>query len=183
MKLLLHTCCGPCSIYPVRILRQEGFSVTGYFYPDNIHPYTECLKRRAALTDYARQIDLPLLFKEGYDMETFFRKAAFSGSDRCKVCYRERLGSAAESGVRGKFDAFSTTLLYSKFQNHEAIRRIGETIGMETGIPFLYYDFRPGWSEGIQVSKRLGMYRQQYCGCLYSEKERYYKTPPSDATP
>lgn len=74
---------------------------------------------------------------------------------------------------RGKFDAFSTTLLYSKFQNHELITTTGEAIAKSTGIPFYYRDFRPGWKEGIKASKDLNLYRQQYCGCIYSEKERY----------
>jgi len=76
---------------------------------------------------------------------------------------------------KGKFDFFSTTLLYSKFQNHELIKTFGESIGKSVGIPFYYEDFRTGWKEGIETSKQLGMYRQQYCGCIYSEKERYYK--------
>ena len=82
---------------------------------------------------------------------------------------------------RGKFDAFTTTLLYSKFQKHEQIRTIGEAVGKAVGVPFHYRDFRTGWSEGVEVSKRLGMYRQQYCGCIYSEKERFYR--PSGERP
>ncbi|MGD9247640.1 MAG: epoxyqueuosine reductase QueH, partial [Desulfobacteraceae bacterium] len=75
---------------------------------------------------------------------------------------------------RGKFDAFSTTLLYSKFQQHETIRSIGHAVGQDVGISFLYQDFRVGWKEGVERSKQLKMYRQSYCGCIYSEKERYF---------
>jgi predicted adenine nucleotide alpha hydrolase (AANH) superfamily ATPase len=176
MKLLLHVCCGPCAIFPVKTLREEGLIVAGFFYPDNIHPYTECLKRRAALEDYASRIDLPLVFKRGYDLEGFLQKMVFNESERCLICYRERLAAVAGAARENGFDAFSTTLLYSKFQNHEAIRSFGETVGRETGVHFLYRDFRTGWKEGVQTSKRLGMYRQQYCGCIYSEKERYFNS-------
>ncbi len=178
MKILLHACCGPCAIFPVKTLREENFCVTGFFYPDNIHPYTESLKRRETLVDYARRIELPLMFKEGYDLEGFLRKVVFNESDRCAVCYRERLEATAETARRSGFDAFSTTLLYSKFQRHEAIRDLGEKMSREKGIRFVYRDFRIGWKEGIQTSKRLGMYRQQYCGCIYSEKERYFSSRP-----
>ena len=75
----------------------------------------------------------------------------------------------------GKFDGFTSSLLYSRFQNHECIRETGESIGKQEGMPFVYRDFRPGWNYGIEESKTLGMYRQQYCGCIYSEKERFYR--------
>lgn len=173
MKLLLHICCGPCSIYPVRILRQEQIQVRGYFYRSNIHPYTECLKRLDTLADYARQVDLPLIVDDTYDLEGFLRNVAYRESQRCHICYYQRLRATALIAKRGKFDCFSTTLLYSKFQKHELILSIGETVSREAGVPFHYQDFRIGWKEGVTVSKELGMYRQQYCGCIYSEKERY----------
>jgi len=182
MKILLHACCGPCSIFPVKMLRSEGFEVTGFFYSDNIHPYTECLKRQTTLKDYASKIDLPLILKEGYDLEGFLRKMAFNESDRCLICYRERLGTVAAVAAKNGFDTFSTTLLYSKFQNHDAIHSIGEKIGLEIGVHFVYHDFRAGWKEGVQTSKQLGMYRQQYCGCIYSEKERYFSSRRSANT-
>ena len=173
MKLLLHICCGPCSIYPIRVLGEDRFEVMGYFYRSNIHPYTECLKRQETLESYARQIEIKLIIAPEYDLEGFLRSAVFRESNRCELCYHDRLRSTALIAKRGKFDTFSTTLLYSKFQKHEAIRSIGEAVGKEVGIPFHYQDFREGWKEGIQASKALGMYRQQYCGCIYSEKERY----------
>jgi epoxyqueuosine reductase len=174
MKLLLHTCCGPCSIYPVRMLREQKMDVTGYFYGSNIHPYTECLKRRQTLADYAGHIDLKLIDDETYDLEGFLRNAAFRENERCRWCYYERLRATATVARRGKFDLFSTTLLYSRYQKHDVIRAIAETVSAETGVSFHYQDFRTGWNEGVAVSKELGMYRQAYCGCIYSEKERYF---------
>jgi hypothetical protein len=173
MKLLLHTCCGPCTIYPVRALREEDVEVMGYFYRRNIHPYTECLRRQQTLAAYAEQIDLPLIIAPDYDLETFLRNIAFREAERCRFCYHDRLRSAALVAARGKFDAYSSTLLYSKFQKHEIIRAIGEAVAKEVGVPFYYRDFRAGWKEGVSQSKALGMYRQQYCGCIYSERERY----------
>jgi predicted adenine nucleotide alpha hydrolase (AANH) superfamily ATPase len=83
------------------------------------------------------------------------------------------LEATARAAKKGRFDSFTTTLLHSKHQNHEMIREMGESLGQRYGIRFIYEDFRLGWKEGIEVSKKLGLYRQQYCGCIYSEKERY----------
>jgi len=174
MKLLLHTCCGPCSIYPLKTLRHEGHDVMGFFYRHNIHPYTECLRREETLRDYACAMDFRVVFQRGYDLEGFIQNVAFRESNRCLYCYRARLYAAAKVAKKGKFDAFSSTLLYSKFQNHELIKTMGESVAKETGVRFYYRDFREGWKEGIEESKKRGMYRQQYCGCIYSEKERFY---------
>ncbi len=176
MKVLLHVCCGPCSIYPLRVLREEKYDVMGYFYGSNIHPYTECLKRQKTLSEYADKVGLKLIVSEDYDLEHFLRNVVYREKDRCLFCYRERLRSTAMMAKRGKFDAFSTTLLYSKFQKHETIQSIGRAVGQEIGISFLYQDFRAGWKEGVDTSKALNMYRQQYCGCIYSEKERYFRS-------
>ena len=147
----------------------------GYFYRHNIHPYSECLRRQEALQTYAKQIDLRVIYQEGYDMEGFIRNVVYREKDRCSYCYHDRLRTTALMARRGKFDYFSTTLLYSKFQKHEMIKSIGESVGKDAGVPFFYEDFRPGWKEGIKTSKDLELYRQHYCGCIYSEKERFYK--------
>ncbi len=174
MKLLLHTCCGPCTIYPLDVLRKEGMEVMGFFYRHNIHPYTECQRREETLLDYAASVDFKVIVHKGYELEEFLRRVVFRESHRCRICYHERLTATALTAKRGKFDAFSTTLLYSKFQQHDLIREIGEAAGKSAGVPFHYQDFREGWKTGIEASKRLGLYRQQYCGCIYSEKERYF---------
>ena len=147
----------------------------GFFYRHNIHPYTECLKRQEALQAYTRQIDLRVIYQEGYEMEGFIQNVVYREKDRCNYCYHDRLRTTALLAKRGKFDYFSTTLLYSKFQKHEMIKSIGESVGQDTGVPFFYEDFRSGWKEGVKTSKDLEMYRQHYCGCIYSEKERYYR--------
>jgi predicted adenine nucleotide alpha hydrolase (AANH) superfamily ATPase len=175
MKILLHICCAPCGIMPIRHLRENSMSVMGFFYRNNIHPYTECLKREETLKDYAAAIDLQVIRQEGYDLEGFLQRVVYRESNRCELCYYDRLRSTALIAKRGRFDFFSTTLLYSKFQRHEVIREMGNALGKETGVPFYYHDFREYWKSGIEESKRLHLYRQPYCGCIYSEKERYFE--------
>ena len=175
MKVLMHVCCGPCSIYPVKTLREDGAEVMGFFYRHNIHPYTECLKRQETLQNYADRINLRVIYQEGYDLEGFIQNIVYREKDRCRHCYHDRLRSTALLAKRGKFDYFSSTLLYSKFQKQELVRSIGESIGNSVGISFYYHDFRQGWKKGVEASKRLAIYRQQYCGCIYREKERYFQ--------
>jgi hypothetical protein len=155
-------------------MREEGLEVMGFFYRHNIHPYTECLKRQQALEAYAEQIKLKVIYQEGYDLEGFIQNVVFRESERCNYCYHDRLRSTALLARHGKFDYFSSTLLYSKQQKHELVRQMGESIGKSVGVPFLYRDYREGWKEGIERSKQIGLYRQQYCGCVYSEKERFF---------
>ena len=175
MKVLLHICCANCAIYPVKTIREKGLDVMGFFYRHNIHPYTECLKRQETLQSYADRINLKMIYQEGYDLEGFIQNVVFREAERCNYCYHDRLRSTAMLAKRGKFDYFSTTLLYSKHQKHDLIRSMGESIGKSAGVEFLYQDFREGWKEGIECSKQMGLYRQQYCGCIYSEKDRFFR--------
>lgn len=176
MKILLHICCAPCVIFPLKTLRNERFNIMGFFYRNNIHPYTECLRREKTLKSYSASMDLKVIYQDGYDLEGFIRNVAFRESNRCDYCYHERLNSTALMAKRGNFDYFSTTLLYSKFQKHDKVKSIGNAVGKSVGVKFYYDDFREGWTEGVETSKSLKLYRQQYCGCIYSEKERYYKS-------
>jgi epoxyqueuosine reductase len=174
-KVLVHICCAPCSIYTLKKLREGGADVYGYFFNPNIHPYTEFKKRLSTLQDYAQHTSLPLVIDKTYDLDTFLRGALDYGKDRCLFCYRMRLEKTFKKGVGDKVDAVTTTLLYSKYQRHDDIQKIGEELSVTHGIPFLYKDFREGWQEGVEESKSLNMYRQPYCGCVFSEKERYWR--------
>ena len=174
MKILLHICCGPCVIYPLRILREIGRDVTGYYFNPNIHPYMEYRHRAETLAAYADKQGLHVIWAEDYGMETFFRRVADRENDRCRICYTIRLEETARTAKDGGFAAFTSTLLYSKFQKHDLIREVGEHFGNKNNIPFIYLDFREGWEEGVRLSRELEMYRQPYCGCVYSEKERFY---------
>lgn len=174
-KILLHTCCGPCSIYPVKYLRDEGLEVFSYFYNPNIHPYTEFSRRLSTLEQYAAEIDLKLIVERSYELEEYLRNVVFRESERCQICYYMRLKQAAMVARKGKFDFFSTTLLVSPYQKHDRIKEIGESLAKEVGVPFYYHDFRTGYKEATAISRAQEMYRQQYCGCIFSEKDRYYR--------
>ncbi len=176
-KLLLHICCAPCSTYPLSVLAEEPLEVFGFFYNPNIHPYREYELRRDTVADYARRKGIRLILRDEYDLVQFVREVVFREDDRCRFCYHRRLEAAARTAKKGGFDFFTSTLLYSKLQNHDLIREMGESLGRRHGVPFLYVDFRRGWKEGIVISKEEGLYRQQYCGCIYSEAERFHRPP------
>jgi predicted adenine nucleotide alpha hydrolase (AANH) superfamily ATPase len=109
-------------------------------------------------------------------MEDFLRNIVFREQERCRYCYYDRLKHAVMAAKNEKFEAFTTTLFYSKYQDHTLIMTIAENLAKEYQVKLLYDDYRKGWSYGIQRSRELGMYRQRYCGCIYSEKERYYSS-------
>jgi epoxyqueuosine reductase len=175
MKLLLHICCGPCAVYPVKELRAAGVDVTGFFYNHNIHPYTEYRLRRDAVKSFAEMVQLEVVYRDQYLLEEFLGNVAAEPQKRCAYCYRSRMEEAAKAAAESGFSHYSSTLLYSKYQNQELIRQFGEELGEQYGVAFHYDDFRRGWQEGIDLSKEMGLYRQKYCGCIYSEKDRYLK--------
>ncbi|MBU4533124.1 MAG: epoxyqueuosine reductase QueH [Firmicutes bacterium] len=183
MKLLLHTCCAPCSIYPLDALRDEGHTVYGYFNNPNIHPYSEYRRREEALAFYAQTQNWKVIFASDYPLDDYFRNVVYREGERCRFCYLLRQREAARMARKGKFDAFSTTLLVSPYQKHELIREVGEAAAREYDVPFLYRDFREGYGEATRRSRELEMYRQQYCGCVFSEKERFYRRAIKEGTP
>jgi len=173
MKVLLHICCGPCACYTVKALREEHMEVTGFWYNPNIHPLVENRKRLETLREYAQKVELPLIERDEYALQEWLRNVTFREHMRCRICYVMRLRAVAQLAKRHKYDAFTTTLLYSKFQKHDQIIDTADKVAEEFGVPFLYRDFRRGWKEGIELSKSMELYRQQYCGCIYSEHDRY----------
>jgi epoxyqueuosine reductase len=181
MKLLLHTCCGPCTIHPLQVLTEMDIHVMGFFFRHNIHPYSECLKREDTLRRYADEQGLKMIWQQDYQLETFLQSVVFREKDRCRYCYHARLYATARLAKKGKFDVFSSTLLYSRYQNHDLIQEIGAAVAKQTGVDFFYHDFRKGWKQGLDESRAMGMYRQSYCGCIYSEKDRYF-TPSKHNT-
>jgi predicted adenine nucleotide alpha hydrolase (AANH) superfamily ATPase len=174
LKGLIHICCANCLIYPLTRWRGEGWKVTGFFYNPNIHPYQEYRRRLETVREYERRAGLRVIYRDDYDLEEFLRGVVYREQERCRYCYFFRLEATARRAKREGSDGFTTTLLYSKHQNHSLIREMGESLAEQFSVPFHYEDFREGWQEGIRESKALGLYRQQYCGCIYSEKERYW---------
>lgn len=174
MRILVHICCGPCAITPVSALLGAGMEVTGFYYNPNIHPLQEYLRRREGVEQVAQRLGIRVLFKDDeYDPQVYFRAVTFREANRCLPCYALRLERTVAIARRGRFEAFTSTLLYSKFQKHDQVRSLGADMAQNSGLCFHYQDFRAGWSEGVNLSREWGIYRQQYCGCLYSEFERY----------
>jgi predicted adenine nucleotide alpha hydrolase (AANH) superfamily ATPase len=163
-------------VYTLQSLRAEGMDVAGYFFNPNIHPLVEFRRRLTTLEHFTIASSLPLAIDKEYDLEGFLKGALDAGKDRCLFCYRTRLEKAFQKALNDRVDAVTTTLLYSKYQRHDNIKEIGEELADTYKMHFLYRDFRAGWREGIEESKRLGMYRQQYCGCIFSERDRYKET-------
>jgi len=121
MKLLLHVCCGPCTIYPLSVIRGEGIDVSGYFFNPNIHPFKEFKKRKEAARHVSEHFNFPIIWENKYGLIEFLRKTVFHEQQRCPICYDLRLSKTASYARENGFDAFSTTLLYSRYQNHQAL--------------------------------------------------------------
>ena len=174
-NLLLHICCAPCSVACVEALGREGegFALTGFWDNPNIHPYTEYRSRRDALADYASRIGLPLAFHGDYGLRPFLKAVAGDPNHRCHYCYAQRMAAAAQYAALNGFPAFSTTLLISPYQDHGRLRETGEASAREAGVAFLYRDFRPLFRQGQAKARELSLYMQKYCGCVYSEEERF----------
>ncbi|MGD9115651.1 MAG: epoxyqueuosine reductase QueH [Dehalococcoidia bacterium] len=172
-RLLIHSCCAHCAAYTVEHWRQEGYEVSAFWYNPNIHPYTEHQKRLEAMQTLAGEMNVPLIDRGGYDVVEYFRRVAGHEDERCRHCFDLRLAQTAETAREMGFDAFTTTLLISPHQKHDLLKEIGEALGKETGTDFLYADLRKRYSDSRHITKPMDLHRQQYCGCLYSEWERY----------
>ncbi len=177
MTLLLHICCGPCTFIPAKRLQELKIPFKGYFYNPNINPLTEYLARRQAVEQVANLLGFTVLLADSYPLEDFLWKILPNPEKpkRCEICYYLRLSETAKRAKDLGFSAISTTLLFSPFQFHELIREIGEEVGQKWGLKFFYEDFRGYYQEGKRLAIEAGIYRQKYCGCIFSEKERFLK--------
>ena len=183
MKLLLHTCCAPCSVYCIETLRKEGIEPTLYWYNPNIHPYTEYKARRDCLIEYAKKINIKLIIEDEYGLQDFCKNTINNLQSRCAdYCYPIRLRKTFEYAKENGYDTVSTTLLYSIYQKHDFIKHYCEKLSNEFGIEFLYRDFRVGFWVGHEKAKEAGLYMQKYCGCVFSEEMRYYNRNPIQTT-
>lgn len=170
MKLLLHICCGPCSLYPVKELLDDKFDkVTGFYYNPNIHPPSEYKKRKKALSEAEEKFGFNVIYPP-YKMEEYFRYIVTKedSPDRCRYCWELRLQKTALFAKKQGFEYFTTTLLISPYQNHEIIKEIGQVVAKQAGIEFYYKDFRKGFRESQELAKKQDLYRQKYCGCVFS---------------
>ena len=179
MKLLMHACCAPCSVYCVDSLREEGIEPTLFWYNPNIHPYTEYKSRMETLKLYSEIEKVETIFEDEYGLDAFCKNVANDLDGRCvKYCYPVRLRKTFEYAKENGYDTVSTTLLYSIYQKHDYIRKLCEDLSKEFGIDFLYRDFRYGFWKGHDKAKELGLYMQKYCGCIFSEESRYNNSNP-----
>ena len=175
MKTLLHICCAPCANQCIEVLRGDGLEVTGFWFNPNIHPFTEYRARRNTVREYLETIDVKLIEQNDYALRPFVRAVAEDIANRCGKCYEMRLFEAARQAKDGGFDSFTSSLFISPYQNHELMRDTAERAAAEYGVDFLYRDFRPYFRAGQDRARELGMYMQKYCGCVFSEEERYLK--------
>ena len=178
-SLLLHVCCGPCAVMPITRLLDEGFAVTAWFMNPNIQPLAEYLRRREGAGQCAERLGVPIIFAdESWNITNWLR--AVAGRDtppaRCAYCCESRIQAAFAFARQQGFAWVSSSLLYSRYQPHEVIKTAGEALAAQSGAPgFAYRDFRADWQQGIDRSKSMELYRQPYCGCVYSESDRYQK--------
>ena len=173
--VLLHCCCAPCSLSCIDPLRAEDIEPTALWYNPNIHPWKEYQARRDCLLDYAPTINMEVRVWEDYGLRDFVGHVAENIDGRCVYCYEHRLRGTAQYAAEHGFSAFTTTLLASLYQDHEGIARAAERLAGEYGVQFLYRDFRPNFRAGNQRARELGFYMQKYCGCVFSEQDRYQK--------
>ena len=175
MNTLLHICCAPCANQCIEVLRTDGFETTGFWYNPNIHPFTEYRARRNCLREYAQEIGLPLIEKNDYALRPFVREVAGDIANRCVKCYEMRLFETAKAAKENGFDSFTSSLFISPYQNHELMRDVAERAAAEYGVEFLYRDFREVFKAGQAFAREHEFYMQKYCGCVFSEEERYLK--------
>lgn len=181
-KLLLHSCCAPCSSYCLMVLA-EYFEVTVFYYNPNIYPEEEYHMRAEEQQRFIREFPTryPVSFVEGaYDTKAFYEMAKGleqvpEGGERCFKCYEMRVRQTAELAKAKGFDYFTTTLSISPLKKAQKLNEIGGKLEQEYGISYLYSDFKKkeGYKRSTEISKEYEMYRQDYCGCVYSRNERY----------
>lgn len=180
-SLLLHSCCAPCSSYVLEYLSRYFF-ITVFYYNPNIYPEEEYWKRVKEQQEFIRVFpaDHPISFLEGdYDTDRFYRAVRGlehirEGGERCFACYRLRLQEAARMASEGGFDYFTTTLSISPMKNAAKLNEIGEEAARRYGVAYLNSDFKKknGYKRSVELSREYGMYRQDYCGCVFSQRER-----------
>ncbi|MFP4456258.1 MAG: epoxyqueuosine reductase QueH [Clostridia bacterium] len=173
MKILLHMCCGPCASATIEYLKKEGHEVYGYFYNPNIHPLMEYRKREESAYKLAEIMNIKMIGEPKYGLNEYLREVVYRENKRCYLCYNMRISETARMARVGKFDAFTTTLLISPYQAHNQIIELANVAADRENISFYYYDFRELFKRSIELSKEHNLYRQQYCGCIYSEEDRY----------
>lgn len=175
MKLLMHICCANCSLYPLEDLLSKGIDIKGLWFNPNIHPYNEYQNRLDAVKGLQKLWNLDVEYIDHFGLKEFLMATVNRENERCIFCYTMRLEETARTAKKMGLDGFTTSLLVSPYQKFDMIVAVGREMENKYSIPFYSEDFRPGWKTGVSLSKELGLYRQKYCGCMYSEMERHLK--------
>ena len=175
MKLLLHICCAPCSAACIKVLREENIDIVGYWYNPNIHPFKEYDNRLKSLKEYSKMINLNVIYDDFYGLDEFVKNTVNIIDNRCGYCYLSRMERVVKYAHDNGYDAFSSTLFISPYQKHDLLKSICENLSKKYNIQFLYRDFRPYYELGREMFRETGLYMQKYCGCIFSERERYKK--------
>lgn len=173
-RILLHICCAPCATAVVEILRAEGFDPHGIFYNPSIHPWKELQRRLEALKVWAADVDLPVEYVEEYPLEDNM-SMLLNSDNRCLACFRDRMARSAAEASRLGIEKFTTTLSVSPYQNAVLIKKAGDEAGQSAGVHYMHRDFRESYGRSMEMSRKAGIYRQPYCGCIFSERDRYRK--------
>lgn len=182
MKLLLHACCAPCSAGALMKLNRLDIHPVLYWNNPNIHPLLEYKARLDALREFAAREHLPLVVDGEYGLRPFAKAVAADPDDRCRHCYQMRLDAAARHAQAHGFEAFSTTLSISPYQDAGLIAEYGEQAGDRWGVRFELFDFTPYFRAGQEKMRSMDLYLQKYCGCIYSEEERYERKKARNPT-
>jgi predicted adenine nucleotide alpha hydrolase (AANH) superfamily ATPase len=181
MKLLMHMCCSNCSILPLQTFLLKDIGIKGLWFNPNIHPFTEYSKRLGSLMKLQKIWGLDIEYLDDYPLDDFLSAVVRQEANRCSVCYSLRLEKTAAVAKEMGLDGFTTSLLASPYQKFDMIIAIGQKIGKRESVPFFFEDLRQGWKSSKALSIELELYRQRYCGCIYSEMERFRqgkKNPP-----
>jgi len=179
VNLLLHICCAPCAFGVIRKLAAGGgFSVTGYYYNPNIHPEEENNARAKSVEALSRDENFPVIIENAVMLDYWKEKLEGEKERRCETCYAIRLDQTAKTAKEKGFEAFTTSLLISPWQDHEKVRKLGEDAAKKHGVHFEYQDFRPYYREGKNEAYIRGYYLQKYCGCIFSYHESDHKKKP-----
>ncbi len=172
-EILLHSCCGPCAEYPLQQLLAEHYLPTLYYFNPNIQPQVEWQRRYESLAKLSDSMDLPLVAVGSAATEQWL--ALPDQAERCRFCYQLRLEEVARYAKENCFPTFATTLLVSPYQQRELIVEIGQELADSYGLNFLAADWRPGFRAGQKLARTHGLYRQRYCGCIFSLGESSFK--------
>ena len=173
-KILIHSCCAPCLSVVHETVKKQFSSIFIFWFNPNIHPFTEYKNRFSSLEKYLElKEELKMIKIHKYDIAEFTRNCAFREKNRCIYCYESRLNFLGKTAAKSGFSHITTSLLASPYQQHELIRSIGTSIEKRYKVKFYYEDFRKQWKIREKSIIEFDLYRQQYCGCIYSEEERY----------